>query len=55
MRPPIALLLTLALSACATCKSSDTYEQCRTKERDRSQRLVSIDAVPAAAGMERRR
>ena len=23
-----------ALTACATCKSSDSYEVCRTKQRD---------------------
>jgi hypothetical protein len=30
-------LLIAALAGCATCKSSDTPEQCRTKQRDHGQ------------------
>jgi hypothetical protein len=31
------LLLLLSLTACAVCKSSDSVEVCRTKQRDHSQ------------------
>ncbi len=30
----------LTIPGCSVCKSSDTYEQCRTKERDHSQPRV---------------
>ena len=30
------------LTGCATCKSSDTVEQCRTKERDHGQHRVQL-------------
>ncbi len=40
------LCIALAMTACATCKSSDTVEQCRTKQRDNGQRRASMP-VPA--------
>jgi len=40
------LCIVLAMTACATCKSSDTVEQCRTKQRDNGQRRAALP-VPA--------
>lgn len=37
MKEVIGLLLVLSLTGCATCKSTDSVEVCRTKERNRSQ------------------
>jgi hypothetical protein len=37
MKKIVALGLILSLAACATCKSSDSPEVCRTKERNHSQ------------------
>jgi hypothetical protein len=42
MKKIISCVLLLALAGCATCKSSDTVEQCRTKQRDKSQRYSSL-------------
>jgi hypothetical protein len=47
MKRLIGLALLLALAGCATCKSSDTMEQCRTKQRDKSQRFSSQLELPA--------
>jgi uncharacterized protein YceK len=33
----ICLIVVICLTGCATCKSSDSPEVCRTKERDHSQ------------------
>ena len=33
----IYLLVVLSLAACSTCKSSDSAEVCRTKQRDHDQ------------------
>ena len=33
----ICLLVVLSLAACSTCKSSDSAEVCRTKQRDHDQ------------------
>lgn len=38
MQKLVYLTVILALAGCATCKSSDTVEQCRTKQRDKSQK-----------------
>jgi hypothetical protein len=38
----IGWVLLLAMAGCATCKSSDTVEQCRTKQRDKSQKYSSF-------------
>jgi hypothetical protein len=46
----ICLILALSLGACATCKSSDTVEQCRTKVRNKQQGN-STSASPAARGI----
>jgi hypothetical protein len=32
----------LTMSACATCRSSDTVEQCRTKQRDNGQTRAAL-------------
>jgi uncharacterized protein YceK len=45
----ICLIVVLCLGGCATCSSSDTYEQCRTKERDKQQRN-SAGAIFTAPG-----
>jgi hypothetical protein len=56
MKHFIGLALILAMAGCATCKSSDTVEQCRTKQRDKSQKYSSLmivsppDSRLAAAG-----
>jgi hypothetical protein len=50
MKKLICLALILAVTGCATCKSSDTAEQCRTKQRDKSQRNSSLVPVPAPDG-----
>jgi hypothetical protein len=39
MKKLISLILAISIAGCATCKSSDTMEQCRTKQRDKSQRF----------------
>ncbi len=43
----ICVALILAVTGCASCKSSDTVEQCRTKQRDKSQKNSSLVAVSA--------
>jgi hypothetical protein len=47
MKKFICLALILALTGCATCKSSDTMEQCRTKQRDKSQKYSSLVVAQA--------
>lgn len=37
MRRLVCLILVLSLTACSVCKSSDSPEVCRTKERDHNQ------------------
>jgi hypothetical protein len=37
MKKLLCLILIASLTACATCKSTDSYEVCRTKQRDHSQ------------------
>jgi hypothetical protein len=37
MKRVVGLLLALALSACSTCKSTDSPDVCRTKQRDKGQ------------------
>jgi hypothetical protein len=37
MKKLISLILILSLAACSVCKSSDSPEVCRTKQRDHSQ------------------
>jgi hypothetical protein len=48
MKNFIGLVLILAMAGCATCKSSDTVEQCRTKQRDKSQKYSSLIEVSAS-------
>jgi hypothetical protein len=50
MKNFIGLVLILAMAGCATCKSSDTVEQCRTKQRDKSQKYSSLVVVSAPDG-----
>jgi hypothetical protein len=38
----LGLAMILSLPGCAVCKSSDTIEQCRTKERNHSQPRVEF-------------
>jgi hypothetical protein len=37
MKKFVCLILVVSLAACAVCKSSDSPEVCRTKQRDHSQ------------------
>jgi len=37
MKKFVCLVFILTLTACATCKSTDSPEVCRTKERDQQQ------------------
>lgn len=46
MKMLISLVLIVAVAGCATCKSSDTVEQCRTKQRDKSQKNSSLLVAP---------
>jgi hypothetical protein len=39
----------LCIAACATCKSTDTIEQCRTKQRNHAQPRA---LAPDAAGIQ---
>lgn len=50
MRKLIGLLLVLSLVGCAVCKSSDSPEVCRTKERDHSQPRVDFAAFMFGMG-----
>jgi hypothetical protein len=38
----LGLAMILSFPGCAVCKSSDTIEQCRTKERNHSQPRVEF-------------
>jgi hypothetical protein len=42
MKQLVGLILILSLAACATCKSTDSAEVCRTKQRDKSQPHSSL-------------
>ena len=42
MKQLVGLILIVSLAACATCKSTDSVEVCRTKERDKSQPHLSF-------------
>jgi hypothetical protein len=46
MKRFVSLILVLSLAGCATCKSSDSPEQCRTKQRDHSQPRMLTALVP---------
>jgi hypothetical protein len=49
----IGLILILSVAACSTCKSSDSPDVCRTKQRDHGQPRAGIPPLqqiyPAAA------
>lgn len=45
MQKSIGLIVVLALAGCSVCKSSDSPEVCRTKERNHSQPRVDIAAA----------
>jgi hypothetical protein len=38
MKMLISLILVVSMAGCAVCKSSDSSEQCRTKQRNHSQK-----------------
>lgn len=44
------LLLVAALAGCAVCKSTDTQEQCRTKERDHGHSKASVEGGATTTG-----
>jgi hypothetical protein len=45
MRKLIGLALVLTLVGCSVCKSSDSPEVCRTKQRDHSQPRTEFSAA----------
>jgi len=47
MKKCIGMVLVFSLAACATCKSTDSPEVCRTKHRNHDQPRVFI-AAPVA-------
>ena len=47
MKRFVSLILVLSLAGCATCKSSDSPEVCRTKQRDHSQPRALTALLPA--------
>jgi hypothetical protein len=47
MKRFVSLILVLSMAGCATCKSSDSPEMCRTKQRDHSQPRALTAFVPA--------
>jgi hypothetical protein len=59
MKRIAGLILVMSLVGCSVCKSSDSPEVCRTKERDHSQphadfalaRLTAFQATLLAAGL----
>lgn len=55
MKRLVSLILVLSLAGCATCKSSDSPEVCRTKQRDRSQPRALTDLAPAQNSYRRYR
>lgn len=51
MKKIFALVLILSLTGCAVCKSSDSPEVCRTKQRDHSQRHSDLTSdMPGTRG-----
>ena len=46
----IALMVVLALAGCAVCKSSDSPEVCRTKQRDHSQPRTEFASAMVGMG-----
>jgi hypothetical protein len=51
MKKMVGLILVASLAGCSVCKSSDSPEVCRTKERDHSQPRAGI-AVPGSATLQ---
>ena len=49
MRKMFGFILILPLAACSVCKSSDSPELCRTKQRNHSQPRVDLIAGHATA------
>lgn len=45
MRKLLGLILALTLTGCAVCKSSDSPEVCRTKQRDHNQPRLELAAA----------
>jgi hypothetical protein len=50
MRKLIGLVLVLTLAGCSVCKSSDSPEVCRTKQRDHSQPRSEFSAAIVGLG-----
>jgi hypothetical protein len=63
MKSIAGLIIVMSLAACSVCKSSDSPEVCRTKERDHSQPhtdfptagLTTFRATLVAAGLLKQR
>jgi hypothetical protein len=51
MKKIVGLILVMSLAGCSVCKSSDSPEVCRTKERDHSQPHMDI-AVAGSATLQ---
>ena len=49
MKRLVAMMMALSLTACATCKSTDTPDVCRTKERENGQ---ARNLMPLASEMD---
>ena len=49
MKKIAGLILLMSLAGCSVCKSSDSPEVCRTKERDHSQPHADIAIVQFTA------
>jgi hypothetical protein len=47
MNNVIGLILAFSLAGCATCKSTDSPEVCRTKQREHGQAHTLLSFVPA--------
>ena len=45
MKPLLGLVFILSIAGCSTCKSTDSPEVCRTKQRDHMQRHPDSAAV----------
>jgi hypothetical protein len=50
MRTLISVVLVLTLAGCSVCKSSDSPEVCRTKQRDHSQPRTEFSAAMVGLG-----
>jgi hypothetical protein len=46
MNKVICLILVLSVAGCSTCKSSDSPDVCRTKQRDHGNPRAAIPSLP---------